>query len=101
MDSRFGLAKALAAAAVTNAVINQWMSWDSDAVADAVALARSALADSPDDPTALRCAGIAVANLGHDLDASRAALDRALILNGNSAQVLAMSGWNPQLSRRV
>jgi adenylate cyclase len=93
MDNRFGLAKALAAAAVTNAVINQWISWDSEAVADAVALARSALADSPDDPTALRCAGIAVANLGHDLDAGRAALDRALVLNGNSAQVLAMSGW--------
>jgi tetratricopeptide (TPR) repeat protein len=51
------------------------------------------LADSPDDPSALRLAGVVVAYLAHDLDAGRAALDRAITLNANSAQILGYSGW--------
>ena len=91
-DGRFGLAKALAGTCVTQAVIRGWIAWGSAEAVEGVALARSAIADSPDDPTALGFAAIAVAHLGHDLDAAQAALDRALVLNGNSAGVLSISG---------
>jgi adenylate cyclase len=93
MDERFGLAKALAATCVTSAVIRDWIAWGSAEAVEGAALARSAIADSPDDPTALRFAALAVAHLGHDLDAAQAAIDRALVLNGNSAGVLNASGW--------
>jgi adenylate cyclase len=93
MDGRFGLAKALAAQAVLHSVMYQWRPEDSEAAARAVALARSALADSPDDPTVLSLAGIVLSYLARDLDAARALLDRALLLNGNSATVLRISGW--------
>jgi adenylate cyclase len=93
MDGRFGLAKALAALCVTHAVVRDWIEWGSAEAAEGAALARSAIADSPDDPTALQFAALAVANLGHDLDAAHAAIDRALVLNGNSAGVLGTSGW--------
>jgi adenylate cyclase len=93
MDPRFGLAKALAAYCVLFAVDQKWFERDSPEGIEAIALARSALADSPDDPSALRLAGLAVAYLAYDLDAGRAALDRAMTLNANSAQILGSSGW--------
>jgi adenylate cyclase len=92
-DGRFGLAKALAAHCVAYAVVRDWIAWGSAEAVEGVALARSAIADSPDDPTALRFAAFAIAHLGHDLDAAQAAVDRALVLNGNSAGVLSISGW--------
>jgi adenylate cyclase len=93
MDGRFGLAKALAALCVTSAVIHDWIAWGSAEAVEGAVLARSAIADSPDDPTALRFAALAIAHLGHDLDAAQAAVDRALVLNDNSAGVLSASGW--------
>jgi adenylate cyclase len=92
-DCRFGLAKALAGRCVTYAVVHDWIAWGSAEAVEGVALARSAIADSPDDPTALSFAASALAYLGHDLDAAQAAVDRALVLNGNSARVLDTSGW--------
>lgn len=91
-DGRFALAKALAGLCVTWAVMCDWIAWGGAEAVQGVALARSAIVDSPDDPTALRFAAITVAYLGHDLDAARAAIDRALVLNGNSAGVLSISG---------
>jgi adenylate cyclase len=92
-DGRFGLAKALAAHCVALAVVRDWIAWGSAEAVEGVALARSTIADSPDDPTALCFAAQAIAHLGHDLDAAQAAVDRALVLNGNSAGVLSISGW--------
>ncbi len=93
MDGRFGLAKALAAWCVTYAIDQGWIARGGPEFIEAIAFARSALADSPDDPSALRLAGQAIAYLAHDLDRGRAALDRAITLNGNSAQILGSSGW--------
>jgi adenylate cyclase len=92
VDVRFGRAKALAAICVVQAVIHDWIAWGSGEAVEGAALARSAIADSPDDPTALRYGALAVAHLGHDLDAAQVAIDRALVLNGNSAAVLSASG---------
>jgi adenylate cyclase len=93
MDSRFGLAKALAAWCIGHAVEQGAIGRGTPEIAEAIELARSALADSPDDPSALRFAGHAVAYFAHDLDAGLAALDRAFRLNGNSAQILGSNGW--------
>jgi adenylate cyclase len=93
IDGCFGLAKALAALCVAHAVMRDWVAWGSAEAVESGALARSAIADSPDDPTALQFAALAVASLGHDLDAAHAAIDRALVLNRNSAGVLGTSGW--------
>jgi adenylate cyclase len=92
-DGRFGLAKALAGICVVAAVMHDWIAWDSAEAVESVALARSAIADSPDDPTALCFAAFAIAHLGHDLDAAQAVVEQALVLNGNSAGVLHISGW--------
>jgi adenylate cyclase len=93
MDGRFGLAKALAAACVAYAVTRGWIAWGGADAIEAAALARSAISDSPDDPVALTLAAYPVAYLEHDLDAAQAMIDRALMLNANSAGVLNMSGW--------
>jgi adenylate cyclase len=93
MDGRFGLAKALASTLVTRAAVRDWLAWGGTEAVEGAALARSAIADSPDDPTALQFAAYALAYLGRDLDAALAAVDRALVLNGNLAGVLGTSGW--------
>jgi adenylate cyclase len=93
MDGRFGLAKALAARCVQHAVVRDWIALGSAEAVEGAVLARSAIADSPDDPTVLRCGALALAHLEHDLDAAQAAIDRALVLNGDSAGVLGASGW--------
>jgi adenylate cyclase len=93
MDGRFGLAKAQAAVCVAHAVTRGWIAWDSADAVEGAALARSAIADSPDDPIALALAAFPVAYIEHDLDAAQAAVDRALVLNGNSATVLSGSGY--------
>jgi adenylate cyclase len=60
---------------------------------EAIDLARSALASARDDPATLSYAGFAVASMGHDVEAGRIALDRAMLLNPNSALALYVSGW--------
>jgi adenylate cyclase len=92
MDARFGLAKALAAMSVSTAVDQRWLERDSNEAIEAIALARSALADAPNDPVVLRLAGYTVAFVGYDLERGRVALERALALNPNSAQVLGANG---------
>jgi TolB-like protein len=61
MDGRFGLAKAQAAVCVAHAVTRGWIAWGSADAVEGAALARSAIADSPDDPIALALAAFAVA----------------------------------------
>jgi adenylate cyclase len=93
LDGRFGLAKAWAANCVSYAVTRGWIAWGGTDAAEGAALARSAIADSPDDPIALTIAAFPIAFIEHDLDAAQAAAERALVLNGNSATVLAGSGF--------
>jgi adenylate cyclase len=60
---------------------------------ESVRLAREALDAGRDDPRILMMAGYVLAYLAHDWEAAIAALDLALSLNGNSAEVWRMSGW--------
>jgi TolB-like protein/Tfp pilus assembly protein PilF len=61
-------------------------------IAEALHLARHALAVGRDDPDALRMAGPTLAVLGGELAAAMSALDRATTLNPNSAQAWRESG---------
>jgi adenylate cyclase len=51
------------------------------------------LADAQDDPATLRRAGQAVAWFAQDRAGGWAALERALMLNPSSAQVLGSAAW--------
>ena len=62
-------------------------------VDEAIRLAREGLDAGWDDPSVLELAGWVVSRLAQDHEAGLAALDRALVLNVNSAQALRLSGW--------
>jgi adenylate cyclase len=93
IDPGFARAKALAAFSISFMVSFTWLSRESAEGDEAIALARDALANARDDPTTLRFAGDALAYLAGDNRAGRVALDRAMVLNPNSAQLLLASGW--------
>ncbi len=91
LDPRFSLAKAFAAYSVVQQEVQGWsMPTDRDA---AIRLAREALADSQDNPETLRCAGQAVTWLAQDRERGWAALQRATVLNPNSAAVAGSAAW--------
>jgi adenylate cyclase len=93
IDPGFGQAKALSSFCISIGVHQEWIAWGSLEFIEAIALARAALVDAPDDPTSLRHAGWTLALLAHDRDAARAVLDRAITLHANSAPILGSSGW--------
>jgi tetratricopeptide (TPR) repeat protein len=70
-----------------------WMVDRESEIADAVRLARRAVAVGKDDPTALWSGGLSLAYLGKEVEAGAAYIDRALVLNPNSAASWVASGW--------
>ena len=70
-----------------------WMVDRESEIADAVRLARRAVAVGKDDPTALWSGGLSLAYLGKEVEAGAAYIDRALVLNPNSAASWTASGW--------
>jgi TolB-like protein/Flp pilus assembly protein TadD len=70
-----------------------WMVDRESEIADAVRLARRAVAVGKDDPTALWSGGLSLAYLGKEVEAGAAYIDRALVLNPNSAASWNASGW--------
>jgi tetratricopeptide (TPR) repeat protein len=62
-------------------------------IADAIRLARRAVALGKDDPTALWSGGLTLAYLAKDAEAGAAYIDRALALNPNLAAGWNASGW--------
>src|SRR5262249_23659917 len=61
--------------------------------AEAVRLARAALAADRDDPTVLAYASMTLAHFARDYDTAVAAVDRAVALNPNSALAWNFGGW--------
>jgi adenylate cyclase len=94
LDPRFALAKALTARIFQLGTIMGWYPADGAEAAEGVELARSAVATARDDPQTLRNAGFVLSTLGKDLSAGRAAVDRAVALNPNSAQAMYFSAMN-------
>ncbi len=93
LDPIFASANALAAWCYFNRVTHAWSASPKDEAEKGIKLARAALEADTDDPTALANAGWTLAVLAHDLDAGTAAIDRAVELSPNNANVLNMSGW--------
>jgi Flp pilus assembly protein TadD len=70
-----------------------WMVDREREIADAVRLARRAVAVGKDDPTALWSGGLSLSYLAREVEAGAAYIDRALLLNPNSAASWNASGW--------
>ena len=70
-----------------------WMVDRESEIADAVRLARRAVALGKDDPTALWSGGLSLAYLAKEVEAGAAYIDRALVLNPNLAASWNASGW--------
>jgi Flp pilus assembly protein TadD len=70
-----------------------WMTDCSDDVAEAVRLARRAVALSKDDAVALCTAGFALAHFVGDMEYGDALISQALALNPNLASAWLFSGW--------
>jgi adenylate cyclase len=92
LDPNYALAKALAAQCIVMRD-TQGISLSKSDTDEGIRLAREALDIGWDDPTVLEFGGVALSYLGHDNEAALAALDRALVLNVNSARALRQSGW--------
>jgi adenylate cyclase len=91
LDPSYSAAKAFAAFTLQKSNIQGW-ALPGDR-ARAIAWAREALADAHDDPATLRCAGQAIATWEHDRETALMALERALAINPNSAQVAGSAAW--------
>jgi TolB-like protein/Flp pilus assembly protein TadD len=70
-----------------------WMVDRESEIADAVRLARRAVALGKDDPTALWSGGLSLAYLAKEVEAGAAYIDRALVLTPNLAASWNASGW--------
>jgi adenylate cyclase len=92
LDPNYALAKAFAAACIAMRD-NQGISLTKSETDEGIRLAREALDGGRNDPSVLQFAGWVSSYLAHDNEAGLAALDRALVLNVNSAQALRFSGW--------
>jgi adenylate cyclase len=92
-DPRYG--RALAALAFCHSQ-NVWSAWSEDMVGEGErgrALARCALALSPDDPDTVGMAAGALMNLGDDINVLQELIDNAVVRNPSSAFCWFWSGW--------
>jgi adenylate cyclase len=91
IDPGYSRAKALLSAVY---VWRSTVSWGNrEEHETAIALAREAVASAQDDPDTLRFAAHALSHFAHDYDLALATLGKAINLNPNSAQTLAVAGW--------
>jgi adenylate cyclase len=91
VDPSFSLAKAFAAYTMIMREVQGWiMPGERE---EGAKLAREALSDTRDDAMILRLAGQAVSWLAHDRERGVAAIERALLLNPNSAQTNSGAAW--------
>ena len=91
LDPNYAFAKAFAAQIICLRITQWWAT--SEDIAKGSRLAHEALLSSRDEPTTIAFAAHALAWLTRDYDTALAAMDRAVRLNPNSAQILARSGW--------
>jgi adenylate cyclase len=101
IDPRFALAKALAARCYAWRNPQGWASDPRAEIAKAEILAREAVEIAGDDPSVLWMAGFALWQLRIDFDDANDLYERALALNPNSAQALALRGWALATSDRT
>jgi TolB-like protein/class 3 adenylate cyclase/tetratricopeptide (TPR) repeat protein len=93
LDPNYASAGALAAWFYFLRVLAVWTSSPQQEAARGLYLARAALDVGLDDPFALSLSGWVVATLGGDVEAGAAAIERAVNLSPNSAQIVDLSGY--------
>jgi TolB-like protein/class 3 adenylate cyclase/Tfp pilus assembly protein PilF len=93
LDPNFAAAYGMAARCYAQRKGSGWMTDCSDDVAEAVRLARRAVALSKDDAVALCTAGFALAHFVGDMEYGDALISQALALNPNLASAWLFSGW--------
>jgi TolB-like protein/class 3 adenylate cyclase len=97
LDPNFALANALAASCYLQRRVQGWMVDAPKEIAEATRLARRAAELGKNDATALCYASATLAYVARDLDAGANLIDRALLLNPNSAVALHfrshIKGW--------
>jgi adenylate cyclase len=91
LDPSYSWAKAFAAYIQVLRVNQGWATPEERA--RGLALAREGLLSSRDEPDTIAFAAHVLAWLGKEYDTGLAAMDRALHLNPNSANILVRSGW--------
>jgi TolB-like protein/tetratricopeptide (TPR) repeat protein len=93
LDPDFASAYARATSCYVIAKINGWISITPDEIAEVTRLAQRAVELGKDDAIALTASGWALAHVVRDLEVGAALIDRALVLNSNSAEAWFWGGW--------
>jgi TolB-like protein len=97
LDPDFASAYAHAAMCCVWAKANGWTSDTTNETAEATRLAKCAIELGKDDAFALAASGWTLAYVVRDLEAGPALIDRALVLNSNSAEAWSYGGWAKNL----
>jgi TolB-like protein len=92
LDPDFAAAYGRAASCYVIAKINGWISDTANAIAEVKRLAQRAVELGKDDAIALTAGGWALAFVVRDLELGAALIDRALVLNSNSAEAWHYGG---------
>jgi TolB-like protein/class 3 adenylate cyclase len=93
LDPDFASAYGRAAFCHAYAKTNGWFSDTPNEIAEVTRLARRAVELGKDDALALAASGFALAHVVRDLGVGAALIDRALMLNSNSAEAWFYGGW--------
>jgi tetratricopeptide (TPR) repeat protein len=93
LDPDFASAYGRAAICYALAKTNGWISDAANEIAEATRLAQRAVELGKDDAFALAAGGYAIAYVVRDLGIGAALIDRALMLNSNSAEAWYYGGW--------
>ena len=93
LDPDFASAYGRAASCYHFAKVNGWFSDTANEIAEVKRLAQRAVELGKDDATALAAGGHALAYVVLDLEVGAALIDRALVLNSNSAEAWHYGGW--------
>ena len=93
LDPRYGAALALAATYHADLYVNDWADDPETNRREGVELARRALRAAGDDPGVLARAAYVFGNLGEDIDAAIALVDRSVEMNPSFALGWYYSGW--------
>ena len=93
LDADFASAYGRAAICYVSAKINGWFPGAANEIAEVKRLAERAVESGNDDAFALAAGGYALVYVVRDLEVGAALIDRALVLNSNSAEAWFYGGW--------
>jgi adenylate cyclase len=93
LDPAFAAGLATAAWCYEQRLTRGWSTVQQDDAANAIRLARSAIATESDDAAAIAAAGFVLVMVGRDFDTGLAAVRRAVALNPNNVNVSLFAGW--------